>query len=244
MNSLAINLSAIDEERFGVRTARVYAVTRDQLPAITEFCESKNIQFLIARCQAYELSAVQAMEQQGFILMDTLVYYTRRLANAPIPPIADQITVRPVRSEEADQVGSLAAKIFRGYRGHYHADSRLDQKKCDEVYSSWAYRSCVSTEAADGVLVAEWNGLIVGFLTLRTHSSEVGEVPLYGVDPSIQGHGIGRGLVIGALRWFEARGVEKMFISTQVTNLSSQKVWVRLGFEPTLAQYTFHKWFD
>lgn len=239
-----IRLSTIDEERFGVRTARVESVTRNQLPAIDEFCRSNAVKFLIARCDAAELQTVQAMEAQDFLLMDTLVYFVRPIASAPIPPIADSIIVRPVRDDEADTVGALAAKAFRGYGGHYHADSRLDRDDCDAVYQSWAYRSCVSRAVADNVLVAEQQGRAVGFTTLRIHNPDEGEVPLYGVDPSLQGQGIGRSLIIGALRWFEAEDVAKMLISTQVTNVASQKVWVRLGFEPSHAYYTFHKWFD
>jgi GNAT superfamily N-acetyltransferase len=244
INSLNLHLSAIDEERFGIRSARAYSLTLDQLPYVLEFCRSNQVKFLIARCQVHELQTVQAMGEQGFALMDTLFYYARRLANAPIPPQADTLIIRPVRPDEAEQVSVLTAKVFRGYRGHYHADPRLDQVKCDEVYESWAYRSCISREVADEVLVAEREGVVVGFITLKIHNPIEGEGPLYGVDPSIQGHGIGRNLVIGALRWFESQGIQKMLISTQITNLSSQKVWVRLGFEPIQAQYTFHKWFD
>jgi len=244
METLNVQLSAIDEERFGVRTAKASSVTLNQLPAVIEFCRANQVKFLIARCPAYELLTAQAMERQGFTLMDTLVYYSRRLATAPIPPLADHLTIRPVRQEEAKQVSALTAKVFRSYQGHYHADPQLDAEQSDAVYTSWAYRSVVSREVAHEVLVAEREGTIAGFITLRVHSPEAGEVPLYGVDPSVQGHGIGRNLIIGALRWFEAQNVVKMFISTQITNLSSQKVWVRLGFEPTQAHYTFHKWFD
>jgi GNAT superfamily N-acetyltransferase len=238
-----IQLSALDEERFGVRTAKVSSFTLNQLPAVMDFCRSNQVKFLIARCSADELQTAQAMEEQGFSLMDTLVYYSRNLAHVPIPPLSDVLTVRPVR-DEAGQVSAIAARAFRGYGGHYHADPHLELEKCDAVYESWAHRSCVSREVAHEVLVAEREGEIVGFATLRKHSAEAGEVPLYGVDPSIQGHGIGRGLIIGALRWCESQNIAKMFISTQITNLSSQKVWVRLGFEPTQAHYTFHKWFD
>ena len=107
-----------------------------------------------------------------------------------------------------------------------------------------AQRSCLSRAVADCVLVAEQGGQLIGFSTLKVHNPDEGEVPLYGVDPTIQGQGIGRNLIIGALRWFEAQGVARMLISTQVTNVASQKVWVRLGFEPSHAYYTFHKWFD
>lgn len=239
-----IRISAIDEERFGIRTARVEAVTRNQLPSIDEFCRSNAVRFLIARCDTAELHSAQAMETQGFLLMDTLVYFARQIAGKAIPEIADGTVVRPVHEDEGDTVGALASRAFQGYGGHYHADNRLNRADCDAVYQSWAQRSCESRDVADGVLVAEQAGRIVGFATLKVHNPDEGEVPLYGVDPSIQGQGIGRSLIIGALRWFEAHTVARMLISTQVTNVASQKVWVRLGLEPSHAYYTFHKWYD
>jgi GNAT superfamily N-acetyltransferase len=239
-----IHLSAIDEDRFGVRTARVANVTEGQLDAIDAFCQANQVRMLIARCYVYELRTAQLMEGRGYSLMDTLIYYTRRLAATPIAEFSSGVTIRPVQPEEADAVARLTAAVFRNYRGHYHADTRLDPADSDEVYTSWAYRSVMSRQVADQVLVAEREGQIVGFIAVRMNSKIEGEGALYGVDPAIQGHGIGRNLIIGALRWLEARQAEKMVISTQITNISSQKVWVRLGFEPMHAQYTFHKWYD
>jgi GNAT superfamily N-acetyltransferase len=67
---------------------------------------------------------------------------------------------------------------------------------------------------------------------------------LFGVAPSARGKGIAQALMLGALEWCQTKGLRRMLISTQITNLASQKVWVRLGFEPSHAFYTFHKWFD
>ena len=92
--------------------------------------------------------------------------------------------------------------------------------------------------------MAEQDSQIVGFITLKMNNPQEGEVPLYGVSPSVQGKGVGRSLMIGALNWCATQKAERMLISTQVTNLSSQKVWIRLGFEPSHSYYTFHKWFD
>jgi GNAT superfamily N-acetyltransferase len=239
-----IQLSAIDEERFGVRTARVSQVTLDQLDAIDAFCQVNQVRMLIARSYVYELPTVQAMQSRGYLLTDTLIYYSRRLAAAPIADYSGSVTIRMVQPEEAQRIADLTAQIFRNYRGHYHADPRLNPADCDAVYSSWAYRSVMSRQVADVVLVAEREAQIVGFISVRMNSTIEGEGALYGVDPAIQGHGIGRNLIIGALRWLEEHGAEKMVISTQITNISSQKVWVRLGFEPLHAQYTFHKWYD
>jgi GNAT superfamily N-acetyltransferase len=240
-NSLSINLSAIDEGRWGVRTAKAFVTGADQLPLVLDFCREQQVKFLITRCPVSELRAVQSMERQGFLLMDTLLYFIHHLRN--IPAQREEAFVRPVEKHEADTVRQLAARAFCGYSGHYHADERLDREQCDAVYGSWAYGSCTSRELADDVLVCEADGGIGGFITLRARDDE-GEGPLYGVEPALQGHGIGQALMIAGLNWVQARGLKRMVMSTQIINLASQIVWTRLDFEPLRAEYTFHRWFD
>jgi GNAT superfamily N-acetyltransferase len=239
LTTLPIALSPLDTERWGVVTAKMSPVQVEQLPGALDFCQQNQVAFLIARCPVADLRAVQAMEQQGFLLMDTLLYFVRDLT--ALPPLPDEI--RPVRAADAESVRNLAAQAFQNYLGHYHADERLDRAACNAVYESWAYRSCQSKQVADEVLVFEANGHLSGFITIKRQGA-VGEGPLYGVDPAAQGQGIGRALMIGALHWLKSHGAQRMVMSTQVTNVSSQKVWVRLGFEPSHAEYTFHKWFD
>jgi GNAT superfamily N-acetyltransferase len=237
-------LSAIDEERFGIRTARAPEVTQQLLPSVIEFCRNNAVKLLIARCPVSELPTAQAMERQGFELMDTLVYYTRDLVKPHIPSDIGKATIRRVRPGEEEKVKAIAAECFRGYSGHYHADQRLDRTQCDEVYVSWAFRSCVSRDAADNVLIAELHGSVVAFCALRVNSPGEGEVVLNGVTPSAQGQGVYRSLMIHGMQWCLSEGLSRMLISTQITNLAVQRVWTRLGFELSHAYYTFHKWFN
>ena len=130
-----VYLSAIDQERFGIRTARASNVTVDGLSSAIDFCRTNNVVLLIARCITSEIKSAQAMEQHGFNLMDTLVYYARNLLKTQIPPDTGQVLVRSIRQGEEDTVKIIAAESFQGYFGHYHADNRLDREKCDEVYS-------------------------------------------------------------------------------------------------------------
>ena len=176
--------------------------------------------------------------------MDTLIYYKRNLVQKPVPQDAGKVPVRPIRLGEEEKVKAVAAESFVGYFGHYHADERLDRVKCDEAYVSWAFRSCISPDVADEVMVADSAGSIVGFATLRLNSAEEGEGVLFAVAPSAQGQGIFRSLVIRGMEWCLAKGTERMIYSTQITNMAVQKVLMRLGFEPSQAYYTFHKWFD
>lgn len=239
-----VSMSAIDEERFGIPIARAPSVSLDTLPSVMDFCRANGVVMLIARCLATELRVVQAMEREGFLLMDTLPYYSRNLTKTPIPPDVGEMPVRPIRPGEEDDVKTVAAQSFRGYMGHYHMDDRLDRVKCDEVYTSWAYRSCVSRDVADEVLVADLDGAVVGFATLQLNSPEEGEGVLFGVAPSAQGRGIYRSFMVRGMEWCLSEKAERMVVSTQITNIAVQKVWTRLGFEPSQSYYTFHKWFD
>ena len=243
-NGLLVSLSAIDEERFGIRTARASGITLMALPRVLELCQAKAVKLLIARCPVKEISAAQAMEREGFSLMEALIYYTRDLTRLPIPADQGEVPVRPMHAGEEEQVKVIAAASFKGYFGHYHADPRLDRAKCDEVYTSWAVRSCVSRQVAHEVLVADDAGQLMGFATLRLNSAEEGEGVLFGVAPEAQGGGIYRSFMIRSMEWFLAQGRTRQVVSTQIVNLAVQKVWTQVGFVPSHAFFTFHKWFD
>ena len=239
----AATFSQLESERFGVRAARAHVVP-ESLSRVLDFCAAEKINLLIARCAAGDLAAAQAMETHGFLLMDTLVYYGFDLSKKAIPEDTRDFLVRPLQPEDKDQVRTVASAAFRGYMGHYHADPRLDRRQCDETYASWAERSTTLKAAADEVLVAEHSGTIVAFATLRMNSPREGEGLLFAVAPEYQKRGVCRALMIHSLLWCRSRRATRMLISTQVTNISMQKVWCRVGFEPSHSYYTFHKWFD
>ena len=237
-----VAFSEIDSERFGIRVARAQ-VEGKNLSQIIDFCVAEKIELLIARCATNELRTVQEMESRGFFLTDTLVYYSFDLTRRTIPDDATRAHVRKIARDDTAQVETVAAAAFKGYYGHYHADPRLDQRKCDEGYVSWAVRSCTSKQVATEVLVAEIDNKIVGFLTLRLNSPKEMEGLLFGVAPEGQGIGVGRSLMVHGLKLCKKQHAKRMLISTQMTNVAVQKVWCRVGFEPAHSYYTLHKWF-
>ncbi len=216
----------------------------ENLSRVLDFCSSEKIDFLIARCATSDLAAVQSMEMRGFLLMDTLVYYLFDLLKRRVPEDTGQFRVRQLRPGDKEDVRTIASAAFKAYTGHYHADRRLDKRKCDEAYASWAERSCISKTAADEVLVAEHRENLAGFGTLRLNSPQEAEGLLFAVAPAWQGQGVCPSLMIGSLQWTRSQGAHRMVISTQITNISMQKVWCRVGFEFSHSYYTFHKWFN
>lgn len=242
-----VRLSPLDTARWGVVTATAGAVTAESLPGVLEFANLHAVTLLVARCSAADLVAARAMEAAGFRLMDALVVYARDVgaANAgdlAAGTVAGDAAVRLAREDEAAEVRAVARAAFRGYGGHYHADPRLDREACDEVYADWAHRSCASPGVADGVLVAEVDGRVAAFATLRFNSATEGEGVLFGVAPGARGRGLYPLLMGAGLRFCAERGRTRMVVSTQITNLTVQRAWIRLAFEPCRAEYTFHRW--
>ncbi|OQB56159.1 MAG: TDP-fucosamine acetyltransferase [Deltaproteobacteria bacterium ADurb.Bin151] len=243
-NIPVITLSILDQERFGVKTAKSRDFIWHDIPEMLSQCRQNYVQLLIARCPSSNLKTAQELERRGFLLMDTLVYYEHNLHLTNIIVPNEKITIRGILPGEAEDVRALAAESFKGYCGHYHADPKLDVHQCDDVYTSWAYNSCISKDFATEVFVAVLDDKIVGFATLRINDPKESEVVLNGVLPKTQRMGIYRMLIENSLIWSIRHCMKRMIISTQITNIAVQKVWVRVGFQPTSSFYIFHKWFN
>lgn len=240
-----ISLSDIDEQRFGIRTVKASHITPSDYSHMLDFCRENHAKLLIARCGATEVLLIQEMERDGFLFMDTIVYYSRDIVNKPIPDdVNKHVKIRPLNRGEEEVVKEIAVRTFSNYAGHYHADTKLDSRKCDAVYSSWAYRSCFPSEVADLMLVAEDRaGRIVGFTSFLLNSRERG-CGLSGVDPEVKGQGIYRSLILHGLKWSAEMGDDIVVYDTQLTNVAVQTAWIKMGFLPSHSCHTFHKWFD
>jgi GNAT superfamily N-acetyltransferase len=238
---MRIGLSLDDERRFGVRAARADIENAGEVADLMRFCHEHGVVFLIARCPVSELRTVQTLEEEGLRLMDTLVYSSRNLESWSAAKSED-IEVSALRSGEVGAVESIAREAFHEYQGHYHADPRLDPASCDEVYVDWAVRSC-SGEFANIVLLARIGGLPAGFMTFRRRGDE-GEAVVGGVAQAFKGRGVYRSLLVSGITWLKGEGVKLATLSTQITNISVQRVWCGLGFTPTRATYTLHGWFE
>ncbi|HQG31978.1 MAG TPA: hypothetical protein PLA83_08620 [Deltaproteobacteria bacterium] len=174
-HDLNICLSKIDEDRFGIKTAKALVSSVSDVREAMGFCKSHQVELLIARCPVTGLEAAQEMERQGFSLMDTLMYFSHDLKKIPIPEEIQGVAIRRAEPGEELLVKDVAGESFRGYLGHYHADPRLLREECNEVYIDWAYRACTSPRRTGEVFVAESDGRIIGFGTMGINDEREGE---------------------------------------------------------------------
>src|SRR5687768_777877 len=83
--SSAVELSPLDEQRFGVRTAKGKITAAGDVAALMDFCRARAVELLIVRCPTSDLATAQALEAIGGRLMDVLLYSLRDLQKTPLP---------------------------------------------------------------------------------------------------------------------------------------------------------------
>jgi ribosomal protein S18 acetylase RimI-like enzyme len=240
---MSIEINSLETKRFGITAARVTDPFAD-LKEINRAARAQDVQMLTLRIDTGALARVHHLEDDGYRLMDTLVYYSRSLSDLPAPAANPEgETIRPATPEDASAVAAVARASFANYFGHYHADPRLSGKAADEAYVEWATKSVESCDAVSPVYVAESRGRIVAFLTTRIGPQGECEIPLNGVHPEAQGAGMYGRILEQGMKAMKEVGCDRVVVSTQINNIAVQRAWGRRGFRMIRSSYTLHKWF-
>jgi ribosomal protein S18 acetylase RimI-like enzyme len=90
----------------------------------------------------------------------------------------------------------------------------------------------------DGVfVVCDETGRIAGYITTRLNSeSKIGWIANLAVDPTEQGKGIGRALILHSLGFFRQNGMEVARIETLEQNAIGQRLYPDVGFKEVARQ--------
>ena len=241
---MVVAFNEMETARFGIRCARV-PDPNAPLAKVNAAARAEDIAFLSTRVSTDDIACVQALEEDGYRLMDTLVYY-----HAPLPvpekhtTLPEGTALRAALSCDTAAVSAVAGEAFAGFYGHFHADPRLSQADCDAVYVDWAGH-CVRSQTEElPVLVSETGGRITGFLAARRISETCADIALNAVSPRMQGQGIYGALLEEAMAHMARSGFQEVTISTQVNNITVQKAWGKRGLRMQESFYTLHKWLD
>jgi len=227
-----------DSEFFQRRIARVNGshVDRTRMREILQWCQEHSINCLYFLTEFDDSQTINIAEDIAFRLVD--VRLTFEWLGQPISRALPSLIVRPARADDLVELENIASKVHRDSR--FFFDPRFSN--CAEsLYRTWIAR-CMEGYA-DVVFVGELDGRPVGYISCYREDAD-GGIGLFGVDPSVQGLGIGSVLVDHALNWHSKNGVQQVLVVTQGRNLASQRFYQRRGFVTRSVQLWFHKWFD
>jgi ribosomal protein S18 acetylase RimI-like enzyme len=89
----------------------------------------------------------------------------------------------------------------------------------------------------EGVLVAEEDGRVVGYITTATDdTTRIGRIPNLAVHPEAQGQGVGKQLINAALDRFRDEGMQYAKIETLEPNQAGQSLYPKAGFRELVRQ--------
>lgn len=193
--------------------------------------------FAYAKLKAGDIAEVSQLTDAGFRVVDTALTFDRPVSGPQASPRGPGI--RLSRPEDREAVVRIAGRSFRFSR--FHLDPLFPKHLADGIKSSWA-GNYFEGKRGDGMVVAERDGVVVGFLQLLWAEPGCLVVDLIGLDSAWQSQGIGRDMILyAALHGTgDGRVPAAMKVGTQAANTPSVRLYESLGFRLTSAQYVMH----
>lgn len=234
-----LQLNPYNSEKFGISMYDVSGLTglegESEVSDLLENIDSK-VDHISVKIPTDFKTCLNGFLRHGFDLVDTQIEFTRSLGYVPQARVPEGYRIRFFEPQDISVVTSIARASYRIDR--WHSDPSLPDNACDEYYAEWV-RSCASGYA-DEILVATYDEVPVGFMTLRTVGDEAGRIDLTAVDAAHRGRGVYRSLVQSALVWADDRGFAEMLATTQINNYGSQRTWEGEGFKSHASWYVLH----
>lgn len=160
----------------------------------------------------------------GFDAVRELHQMRRRLgADAELPDapeLADGVRIRAFRPGQDDAAWlevNAAAFATHPEQGRW-TQADLDARMAESWFD------------ADGFLVAERDGRMLGYHWTKIHPDGDGEVYVLGVAPRAQGMGLGRVLLVCGLRHLADRGCPRVLLYVDGDNTGAMRMYERDGF--------------
>lgn len=196
--------------------------------------------FVWTKVEADDARTVTELMSSGFRLVVTEVRLERPSsampsAQHPEDPVAG-IKVRAAEPGDESAVRGIAATAFAEDR--FHRDPAIDPRDASRIKEVWAGNFFRGLRG-DRMFVAEApEGSVAGFIQLLDTEDRV-LIDLVAVAPFARGRGIGGALVRAAT--IDSRGSGRgVHVGTQLSNLSSLRLYARAGFVITGASYVLH----
>ena len=152
-------------------------------------------------------------------------------------------TIRPARDADVPALGQLGGALLRV---HYDFDPQRFLTPPDEPEAGYAwFLGTQMHEPGACVFVAEQDGQVVGYvyaglepMSRKELRDAAGFIHDVAVAEPYRGRGLGEALVQRASDWLREQGAPRVLLWTAQRNAAAQRLFLRLGFRPTMIEMT------
>lgn len=191
--------------------------------------------FVTAKVDAARMEQAVALQDIGFRVVDTALTFDAVHLDVPAP----DSRVRLARSDDETMVRDVAGRAFTFTR--FHLDPAMPKVLADRVKAEWA-GNFFAGRRGDGMVVAEQDGRVVGFLQLLWDKTGRLVIDLIGVAPEAAGQGLGRAMIglAQAQGCGDGRLPTGFVVGTQAANVPACRFYQRMGFVLCAAAQVLH----
>jgi hypothetical protein len=221
------------------------------LDELTRSLVKRGTQCMVCKVRPSELAAIHALEQRGFLLMDTLLelvfdFSCTALENIDRSRRDKRLRIRWAKPADLVELMAINQRAFGDYFGRYHADPRMPPGAATRIYTEWL-RSAFEGWA-DLIRVAEVNGKIAGYGLWRKplkleakHSLHVARYDLGAVSAGFSGRRVWTPLILDGMD-IARKFAQYALGPVHVGNYPVQRSLLKVGWKIAAARHSFHKW--
>jgi hypothetical protein len=238
----ALALAAADSARFELRVARATLSAAPDPDAIVDWLAAHRIDVAILRVPADAGACAEGFRRAGLdpLHADSLVTWECDLqSHVPAAAASGAPELLDATSADGPAIVELLHQVFGQYRNHYNANPLLDGARAVDGYGEWALDHIGHGDRLCRITRHEGR---ISSLACSSHDAATGLCVgnLHGVAPACGGRGIYTELIRATQRHYRDGGFRRLRISTQLGNLTVQRVWAREGFVFAQAEHTYH----
>lgn len=238
---LEISEDKYNSEVFGMKMGNIhFHMDPVELKFVLKKAKEQGFDHLSTKIDTGAKTLIHLLEQNQFLLMDTLVTYKFDFSKKTLKEMNHNCLLRDCIESDLSEVKNFTSKAFKIDR--FHSDKTLEKSKSDLYYSKWFENSF--NGLADRVIVGEIDGDPVGFtawkLTKMNDETKTARLVLSAVSDNSRGKRVYTSMIHEGLKWLEGKA-DYVLVGTQIDNYPVQKTWANFGSFLIGSNYVFHK---
>lgn len=216
---------------------------------LADRARSLGVRHLSARLSAHDLSAIHALEEYGFRLMDTVCLYSQDLSRGPLAPSRTAAVVRPYQPGDHSRLLEIMTDVFNETGRvvtRFYADCRFENAKCRNLYTMW-FEDLIA-DGTTTTFVPEVDGQAAGFLCVKSElgmspflGTRIGSISLALIGREYRQRGLYSALRQSALNWAAERFEIVLSYYVHVGN-PLQHILIKQDAKLRYVAHTLHCW--
>ncbi len=207
---------------------------RRELNALMHEHRSRGTGLVSCRIAADRVVEALMLQDCGFRCIETMLRPELNLEARH--EAAGGLRIQDATAAEAQRAADIAAQAFGTER--FHTDPRLGPALGNERYRRWV-ASCLGHPRQRLLSLLRGQDL-VAFFVVERQEPDLCYWHLTAVDPTHQGHGLGRMSWLTALHWARAEGCRAVASSIVARNVRVLNLYASLGFRFSSPMNTYH----